>query len=153
MPCSMLLCLLFELHFLFILHPSCIIFLVHIFTSCLLFSLTFCLFVSKKGRVYFCYFYMTLVHILRGRNSISCAHLYGERYRCIYQGGEDIVLIRKLCFVCVSLCLFALWYFELCLVSMFCCSHCIVFVCWTCIHPYATMLYWLHVRMIICFAI
>ena len=30
--------------------------------------------------------------------------------------------------------LFALWCFKLCLVSMFCCSHCTVFVCWTCIH-------------------
>ena len=50
-------------------------------------SWPFCLFVSKRGRVYsreytgeFCYFYMTFMHILRGRNSISCAHLQGERY-------------------------------------------------------------------------
>ena len=26
-------------------------------------------------------------------------------------------------------------------------------VCWTCIHPYVIVLYWLHVQMIICFAI
>ena len=54
-----------------------------------------------------------------------------------------------------TLCLFSylvLWCFELCLVSMFCCSHCIVFMCWTCIHFYAIMLYWLHIRMIIFFA-
>ena len=47
---------------------------------------------------------------------------------------------------------FTLWCFELCLVSMLCCSHCIVFVCWTYIHPYAIVLHWIHVRMIICFA-
>ena len=38
---------------------------------------------DKKGESIpecFCHFYMTLVHILRGRNSISHAHLQGERY-------------------------------------------------------------------------
>ena len=48
--------------------------------------------------------------------------------------------------------LFALWCFELYLEYMLCCSHCIVFVCLTCIHPYAIMLHWMHVPMIICFA-
>ena len=73
--CSILFCLLFELHFSFILHPSCIILIVHTFIFCPHFSLTLWLFVSKRGRVYFCHFYMTLVHILRGRNFISRAHL------------------------------------------------------------------------------
>ena len=44
---------------------------------------------------------MTLVHILRRRNYISCAHLQGERYSIgdmHIQGGEDIELIRKLYF-------------------------------------------------------
>ena len=54
MLCSILFCLLFELLFSFILHSSCIIFLVHTFISCLLFSLTLL--------------------------SISRAHLQGERY-------------------------------------------------------------------------
>ena len=49
--------------------------------------------------------------------------------------------------------LFALWCFELCLVPMLCCSHRIILKCWTCIHPYAIVLYWLHVRMIIYFAL
>ena len=73
--------------FSFILHPSCIIIIVHTFISFLHFSLTLCLFLTKRGRVYsreytkvFCHFYMTLVHILRGRNSISHAHLQGQRY-------------------------------------------------------------------------
>ena len=55
---------------------------IRTFMSCPQFSLTLCLFVTKRGRVYsreytkkFFHFYMTLVHILRGRNSISCAHL------------------------------------------------------------------------------
>ena len=42
----------------------------------------------QKGREYtleqytrkFCHFYMTFMHILRGRNSISCAHLQGEKF-------------------------------------------------------------------------
>ena len=33
---------------------------------------------------------------------------------------------------------------------MLCCSHCIMFVLWTCILPYVIVLHWLHVRMIIC---
>ena len=73
--------------FSFISHPSCIISIVRTFISYPPFFLTLCLFLTKRGRVYsreytgvFCHFYMTLVHILRGRNSISHAHLQGERY-------------------------------------------------------------------------
>ena len=73
--------------FSFISHPSCIISIVRTFISCPRFFLTLCLFLTKRGRVYsreytevFCHFYMTLVHILRGRNSISYAHLQGKRY-------------------------------------------------------------------------
>ena len=67
-------------------HPSCIIIIGHTFISCPRFSLTLCLFLTKRGRVYsreytkvFFHFYMTLVHILRGKNSISHVHLQGER--------------------------------------------------------------------------
>ena len=73
--------------FSFISHPSCIIIIVHTFISYPRFSLTLCLFLTKQRRVYyreytgvFCHFYMTFVYILRGRNSISHAHLQGERY-------------------------------------------------------------------------
>ena len=73
--------------FSFISHPSCIIIIVHTFISYPCFSLTLCLFLTKRGKVYskeyigvFCHFYMTLVHILKGRNSISHAHLQGDRY-------------------------------------------------------------------------
>ena len=77
--------------FSFISLPSCIIIIVHTFISCPLFSLTLCLFLTKMERLYsreytevFCHFYMTLVmtlvHILRGRNSISHAHLQGESF-------------------------------------------------------------------------
>ena len=48
---------------------------------------------------------------------------------------------------------FPLLCFELHLVSMLCYFHCIMFVRWICTHPYAIVLYWLHVQMIICFAI
>ena len=73
--------------FSFISHPSCIIIISLTFISYPHFSLTLCLFVTKKEesifqKVYreFCHFYMTLVHILRRRNCISHAHLQGERY-------------------------------------------------------------------------
>ena len=49
MLCSILFCLSFELHFSFILHPSCIILLVHTFISCPLSSLTPLSIRVKKG--------------------------------------------------------------------------------------------------------
>ena len=73
------------------------------------------------------------MNILRGKR-----HLYEKTLFCL--------VLPDACFLIV------LWCFKLHLVSMLCCSHRIVFICWTCIHPYATVLYWLHVRMIICFA-
>ena len=82
MLCSTLFVLGLSFIFSFILHPSCIIIIVCTFISCPRFSLTLCLFVTKR-REYtlesipksFCHFYMALVHILRRRNSISRAHL------------------------------------------------------------------------------
>ena len=47
--CSILFCLLFELHFSFILHPSCIILFVHTFISSPFFSLTPLSICVKKG--------------------------------------------------------------------------------------------------------
>ena len=80
--CSTLFVLGLSFIFSFILHPSCIIIISHTFISCSRFSLTLCLFLTKRGRAYskeytrvFCHFYMTLKHILSGRNSISHAHL------------------------------------------------------------------------------
>ena len=130
--------------FSFISHPSCIIIIVHTFISYLLFSLTLCLFLTKRGRVssreYQSVFFISiwllctslrgeilfLVHICRGRDIP-----YG---RCIYQGGEDTVLIRKLCSICFLVGFTVLW-------VMLCCSHRIMFVFWTCIHPYAIVLH------------
>ena len=73
--------------FSFISHPSWIIIIGRTFIFCPHFSLTLCLFMTKRGRVYsreytgeFFHFYMTLKHILRGRNSISHAHLQDVRY-------------------------------------------------------------------------
>ena len=54
-----------------------------------------------------------LVHICREKD-IS----YGK---CIYQGGEDIVLIRKLCSICFLVGFTMLW-------VMLCCFHRIMFV-------------------------
>ena len=68
--------------FSFISYPSCIIIIFRTFISCPRFALNLCLFVTKRGRIYsreytgeFCHFYMTLVHILRGKIFISHAHL------------------------------------------------------------------------------
>ena len=54
-----------------------------------------------------------LMHICRGGDI-----LYG---RCIYQGGEDIVLIGKICFVCFLVGFMVIW-------VILCCSHRIMFV-------------------------
>ena len=87
--CFVALCFVIGLSFIFsfISHFLCIIIIVRSFISCPRFSLTLCLFLTKRGRVYsreytrvFCHFFMTLVHIFKGRNSISHAHLQGERY-------------------------------------------------------------------------
>ena len=101
--------------------------------------------------------YIWLVHILRRRNSTSCTFVGGESHKGdAYTKGEKTSFFEKtlFCFVFLYACfLIVLWCFELCLVSMLCCSHRIVLMCWTYIHPYANVLYWLHVRMIICFTI
>ena len=91
------------------------------------------------------HFYMTNVYILRERDSISCAFVRGESYREeAYTKGEKTSFYEKtlFCFVLLYACfLIALWCFELCLIFMLCCAHRIVFMCWTCIHPYAIVLY------------
>ena len=83
MLCSILLCLRFELHFLIhltlLMHHSPCSYL-YLLPSFLLDPFVYS---CKKGGEYtlkyyteeFSHFYMTLVHILRGRNSISYAHL------------------------------------------------------------------------------
>ena len=71
-----------------------------------------------------------LVQICRGRDI--------PQGRCIFQGGEDIVLIRKLCFIFFSLVLLCP-----CWILYPSCNYFSVLVlvqCWTCIHPYAIVL-------------
>ena len=51
---------------------------------------------------------MTLVHIFRGRNSISCTYLVGESHRRdAYTQGEKTSFRRKPCSVCFTLCVFS----------------------------------------------
>ena len=103
----------FGLSFIFsvISHLSCIIIIVHIFISCLLFTLTLCLFLTKKGRVYsreytgmfLSFLYDSLCTSLGGEILFLMHICKGgdiPQGRCIYQRGEDIVVIRKLCAVC-----------------------------------------------------
>ena len=141
-------CFIFCLSFIFsyILHPpppSCII-----FYSCSFSLLPFDSFVYswQKGGEYtgvFRHFYMTYVHILRGRNSTSCTFVEGESCRGdAYTKGEKTFFYEKtlFCLVLPSFFLVVLWCFKLCLISMLYCSHRIVFICWTCIHPYVIVL-------------
>ena len=147
------------------LHPSCIIpllissFLSLLPLNCFVYSW------QKRGEYIREYtglhrhFYKTHVHTLRGSNSTSCT----------FEGREDILLRENLVLLYACF-LVALWCFELCLVSsMLCCSHCIMLLCpsrilfldaytfyiecWTCMHLYAIVPFWLHVWMIICFTI
>ena len=143
--------------FSFILHPSCIIFYPCSFSLLLLDSFVYS---WQKGGEYtgvFRHLHMTHVHILRGRNSISYTFVRGESHKGdTYTKGEKTYFLENLVLFCFVLYyaffLIVLWCFELHLSSMLCCSHRIMFMCWTCIYLYAIVLYWLHVRMIICFA-
>ena len=154
-------CLLFELHFLIHLAPV-MHHLLPLFISSFLSLLPLDSFFYswQKGgentRVYH-HFYMTHVHILRGENFTSCTFIGGESHRGdAYTKGEKTFFYEKILFCLVfpyACFLIILWCFELCLVSMLSCFHHIVFVCWTCIYPYVIVLFWLHVRMIIYFAI
>ena len=151
--------------FSFILHPSCIIF--YPCSYLIFFPFFFLIHLSihdKKGEsipMCFRHFYMTHVHILRGRNSTLCTFVGGESHRIdVYTKGEKtyFFFFENLVLFCFTLCLFSrcfysvLSWFELCLVSIICCSHCIILMCWTYIHSYVIVLYWLHIWMIICFA-
>ena len=72
--------------FSFILHPSCIIIIVHTFISCPLFSLTLCLFLTKRGRVYSREYTGVFLSFLYD----SCVHPQEEKFyfSCTFVGGE-----------------------------------------------------------------
>ena len=72
--------------FSFISHPSCIIIIVHTFIFCPLFSLTLCLFLTKRGRVYSREYIREFFSFLYD----SCAHPQGEKFyfSCTFVGGE-----------------------------------------------------------------
>ena len=92
---------------------------------------------------------MTYVHTLRGSNSTLCTFVEGESHRGdAYTKGEKTFFFKKTLFYFMLV--FSLFYGAF---DKLCCSHRIVFMCWTCIYPYVIMLYWLHVWIIICFAI
>ena len=93
----------------------------------------------------YCHFYMALDHILKGRNCISFAHSQREKVLGeMHIPWKKTFFIRKPYFVLfyfMFVFLLSLWCFDLHLISMLCCSYHIVFMCWTCIHPYAFVLY------------
>ena len=124
MLCSIvsLKCFIFLLSFIFsfILHPSCIIFYPYSYPFFFPFFLLIHLSIhNKKGREYtkvytkmFRHFYMTHVHILKGRNSTSCTFIGGESHRGdAYTKGEKTFFMRKPCFVLIYIMLvFSLFY-------------------------------------------
>ena len=100
-------------------------------------SWPFCLFMSKRGRVYW------RVH---QRVYWTHEHSQGEKFHRedAYTRGEKTYFYKKTLFFFfyfMFVFLLSLWCFELLLVSILCCSHHIVFMCWTSIHPYAIVLY------------
>ena len=141
----------FELHFLIYLAPL-MHHLLHLFISSFLSLLPLDSFVYlwQKGRKYtreytgvYRHFCMTHVYILRGRNYTLCTFIGGESHRGdAYTKGEKTFFYEKtlFCLVLPSFFLVVLWCFKLCLISMLYCSHRIVFICWTCIHPYVIVL-------------
>ena len=152
-------CFSFELHFLIHLAPLIHHTLAHIFFFLSLFSFDSFVYSWQKGGEYtkvYCHFYMTHVHILRGRNSISCTFVGRKSHKGdVYTKREKTSFLRKPCFVLFYFMLIFLLFYDalLCLVSILYCFHRIMLMCWTCILPYVIVLYWLHVRMIICFTI
>ena len=164
MFCSIFLrcfCLSFELHFLIHLAP-----LMHhlspLFISSFLslFPLDSFVYLWQKGGEYF----MTHVHILRGRNSTSCTFVGGEIHRGdAYIKGEKTFFYEKT--LLYLMLVFLVFYGALC--SMLYCSHRIVFMCWTCIYPYACSvdhlfcyvvivvnfiwLFWCMIKLLVCF--
>ena len=120
------------------------------------------IFIKLLMILWFIYIYIYIYIILESIFIIlesllnSCTFVEGKFHRRdAYVKGEKTYFMRKPCSVCFTLCLFScfsLWCFELLLVSILCFSHRIMFMCWACFHPYIIMLFSLHVRIIICFA-
>ena len=90
---------------------------------------------------------MILMHILREEKFYFSCTFVGERYsireihilrRRRYCVNKEILFC--LCFF-IFVFLFALWCFELCWISMLCCSHCIVFV-YQVVHMFHIMFTW-----------
>ena len=100
-------CVSFEFHFLIHLAPLMHNTLAHIFFFFSLLSLDLFVYSWQKGREYareyigvYRHFYMTHVHILRGRNSTSCTFVGGESHRGdAYTKGKKTYFFRKPCFV------------------------------------------------------
>ena len=86
--CFVALCFVLGLNFifLFISDPSCIIIIVRFFISCPLFSLTLCLFLTKRGGVHSREYTGVFLSFLYD----SCAHLQEEKFyfSCTFVGGE-----------------------------------------------------------------
>ena len=133
--------------------------LVHIFFFFPSFLLIQLFIRDKKGEKI-----LWLMHILRGRNSTSCTFIGGEIHRGdAYIKGEKTFFYEKTLFYLMLV--FSMFYGALC--SILYCSHRIMFMCWTCIHPHACSddhllcyvvivvisiwLFWCMIKLLICF--
>ena len=154
-----------SLIFSFFLHSSYILSLF-IYSFLSLFPLDSLVYSWQKGGEYTGVFrhFMTHMHILRGSNSTSCTFIGVEIHRGdTYIKGEKIFFYEKT-FVYLML-VFSVFYGALC--SMLYCSHRIMFICWTSIHPHACSndhllcyvvivvisiwLFWYMIKLLICF--
>ena len=127
--------------FLFILHPSCIIpllissFLSLIPLDCFVYSWQKRGEYTKEYTGLYRHFYMTHVHTLRESNSTSCTFVRGESYRVdAYTKGEKTLSL--FCFGLNYSCAFSRIVLR-CIYFMFFA----LVECWTCIYPYAIVLY------------
>ena len=106
-------------------HSSCILYassftLVHIFFFFFLLPLDSFVYSWQKRRKYiieytgvFCHFYMTYVHILKGRNSTLCTFVRGEIHRGdAYIKGEKTFFYEKTLFYLMLV--FSMFYGALC---------------------------------------
>ena len=98
----------------------------------------------QKGGEYtgvYRYFYMTYVHILRGRNSTSCSFIRREsHWGNAYTKGEKTSFMRKYCFFCFILCLFSRCFMVLCVIFSILCFVALIASCLCVGHAFILML-------------
>ena len=133
--CSVPLCFVLGLSFIFsfISHPSCIISIVHSLISCPRFSLTLCLFLTKRRRVYsreyteeffLSFLYDSCVHPQGEKFYFSCTFIRGKLFHrgYAYTKGEK-TLRQSLCLLYGTLSYIQYLCFVVLIASCLCIGH------------------------------